>query len=153
MQGPAADTTVQAGLDAPQMSTVLVVDAVNRHQRQHPGAPVRIADVAERLDVAPSTASRLVDRAAKAGMLVRDAVNRHQRQRPGAPVRIADVAERLDVAPSTASRLVDRAAKAGMLVRDADPADSRRAALVLTAAGGTLSERALTFRTGSWNEF
>ena len=101
-QGPAAQTSVQAGPDGPEMSTVLVVDAVSRHQRQ----------------------------------------------RPGAPVRIADVAERLDVAPSTASRLVDRAAKAGMLVRDADPADSRRAALVLTSAGDTLSERALTFRTG-----
>ena len=81
-------------------------------------------------------------------VLVVDALSRHQRQRPGAPVRIADVAERLDVAPSTASRLVDRAAKAGMLVRDADPADSRRAAPVLSPASDALCERALNFRIG-----
>ena len=55
------------------MSTVLVVDAIDRHRRRNPAGPVRIADVADRLDVAPSTASRLVDRAARSGMVVRPA--------------------------------------------------------------------------------
>jgi len=55
----------------PELSTVLVTDAIKRQQDQDPAAPVRVADVAARLAVAPSTASRLVDRATRAGMVAR----------------------------------------------------------------------------------
>lgn len=51
-----------------EMSTVLVVDAI--HRGSGPGA-VSVADVAHRLDVAPSTASRLVERAVTAGVVSR----------------------------------------------------------------------------------
>lgn len=51
-----------------QMSTVLVVDAIDR---LGPDVEVSLAAVAERLDVAPSTASRLVDRAVTARMVRR----------------------------------------------------------------------------------
>ena len=50
-----------------ELSTVLVVDALSRE----PSRGCGIAEVAELLDVAPSTASRLVDRAVGAGMVVR----------------------------------------------------------------------------------
>ena len=51
-----------------QMSTVLVVDAIDR---LGPVVEVSLVAVAERLDVAPSTASRLVDRAVTARMVRR----------------------------------------------------------------------------------
>jgi DNA-binding MarR family transcriptional regulator len=54
-----------------EMSTVLVTDAINRLHQAHPPEVARVADIAERLDVAPSTASRLVDRAVRAGMVAR----------------------------------------------------------------------------------
>ena len=53
------------------MSTVLVVDAIHRLQALQPDAEVSLAAIADRLDVAPSTSSRLVDRAATAGMVTR----------------------------------------------------------------------------------
>jgi len=53
------------------MSTVLVADAIHRRQHADPPEVVRVGDVAERLDVAPSTASRLVDRAVRAGTVSR----------------------------------------------------------------------------------
>lgn len=55
-----------AGLE---MSTVLVTDAVHRgmRDREH----VAVADIADRLDVTHSTASRLVDRAVTAGVVAR----------------------------------------------------------------------------------
>jgi DNA-binding MarR family transcriptional regulator len=63
-----------------EMSTVLVTDAINRSLHASPPTAVRVGDIAERLDVAPSTASRLVDRAVRAGMVSRgrdSADNRH----------------------------------------------------------------------------
>jgi DNA-binding MarR family transcriptional regulator len=54
-----------------EMSTVLVTDAINRLQHADPPEVARVGDIAERLDVAPSTASRLVDRAVRAGMVAR----------------------------------------------------------------------------------
>lgn len=57
--------------EAVEMSTVLVVDAVQRlTDGEHP-TEATVAVVADRLDVAASTASRLVDRAATAGMVRR----------------------------------------------------------------------------------
>ena len=54
-----------------ELSTVLVADAVDRGRRA--SATVGVGDVATLLDVAPSTASRLVDRAVAAGMVDRRA--------------------------------------------------------------------------------
>ena len=62
----------------PELSTVLVVDAISRQQRST--TPVRIADIAARLDVTPSTASRLVDRATRTGVVVRES-DRHDPRR------------------------------------------------------------------------
>ena len=55
------------------MSTVLVVDAIHRLQVAQPWAEVTVAAVADRLDVAASTASRIVDRAVTASMVGRGA--------------------------------------------------------------------------------
>ena len=52
-----------------EMSTLLVVEACARGATQH--QPVSVADVAVFADVAPSTASRLVDRAVTAGFVHR----------------------------------------------------------------------------------
>jgi DNA-binding MarR family transcriptional regulator len=49
-----------------ELSTVLVVDAAVRRPE-----PVTVGEVASHLDVAPSTGSRLVDRAVAAGMVTR----------------------------------------------------------------------------------
>ena len=68
---PAGSVRAGSEASAPELSTVLVADAINRQLQREPGAPVRVADVAHRLDVAPSTASRLVDRAVRAGMVHR----------------------------------------------------------------------------------
>lgn len=63
-----------------EMSTVLVTDAIDRAERAEPARKLRVADVADRLQVAPSTASRLVDRAVRAGMVTRgtDAADNRQ---------------------------------------------------------------------------
>lgn len=53
-----------------ELSTVLVVDALARQPGLQPGTS-GVAEVAARLDVAPSTASRLVERAVAAGMVER----------------------------------------------------------------------------------
>lgn len=52
-----------------ELSTVLVADAVDRGSRAT--GSVGVGDVGTLLDVAPSTASRLVDRAVAAGMVRR----------------------------------------------------------------------------------
>lgn len=54
-----------------EMSSVLVVEACARAQAT--GAETTVGDVAAFLDVEPSTASRLVDRAARAGLVRRAA--------------------------------------------------------------------------------
>ena len=54
---------------AVEMSSVLVVEACARGAAA--GREVSVVDVASLADVAPSTASRLVDRAASAGLVVR----------------------------------------------------------------------------------
>jgi DNA-binding MarR family transcriptional regulator len=54
-----------------EMSTVLIVDAVQRLTESDPAAEATVAVVADRIDVAASTASRLVDRAVAAGMVRR----------------------------------------------------------------------------------
>jgi len=54
-----------------EMSTVLVVDAIHHLQLARPGSEVTVAAVGARLDVATSTASRLVDRAATRSMVTR----------------------------------------------------------------------------------
>jgi DNA-binding MarR family transcriptional regulator len=53
---------------AVEFSTMLVVDAVARS----PEATLSVGEVAEALQVAPSTASRLVERAVAAGMVIRE---------------------------------------------------------------------------------
>ena len=52
-------------------ATVLVVDAIHRLQVTQPHSEVTVAGVAERLDVAASTASRIVDRAVTASKVTR----------------------------------------------------------------------------------
>jgi DNA-binding MarR family transcriptional regulator len=52
--------------DGVELSTVLVVDAIAGAR-----GPCGVVEVAERVDVAPSTASRLVERAVQAGMVER----------------------------------------------------------------------------------
>lgn len=52
-----------------ELSTVLVVDAVE--QLSAGGVAAAVGDVADRLSVAPSTASRLIERAEAAGMIQR----------------------------------------------------------------------------------
>ncbi|MGS0687565.1 MarR family winged helix-turn-helix transcriptional regulator [Nakamurella sp. GG22] len=54
-----------------EMSSVLVVEACARGAEQ--GEPVGVGDVAQFADVAPSTASRLVDRAVRAQLVRRTA--------------------------------------------------------------------------------
>ena len=54
-----------------EVSSVLVVEALGRAGRD--AAEVTVGDVAGFLDVEPSTASRLVERAAAAGLVVRTA--------------------------------------------------------------------------------
>ena len=54
-----------------ELSTVLVVDAIHRLQAGQPEAEVTVAGIARRLDVAASTASRIVDRAVTASMVTR----------------------------------------------------------------------------------
>ncbi len=66
---PGVTAGARAGGDgAVELSTVLVVDAV---ARSGPATRCGVADVARCLDVAPSTASRLVDRAVVAGVVRR----------------------------------------------------------------------------------
>lgn len=65
----------------------------------------------------------------------------------GAEANVSDVAALADVAPSTASRLVDAAEQAGLLTRRPSRRSGRRTALVLTASGAALRERAVAART------
>ncbi len=74
-------------------------------------------------------------------LLVCLAVDEH-----GDGVGVTAVAAALGVTQSTASRLVSRAVDAGMVRRDTSPADPRRAALGLTAAGVRLVEASRAFR-------
>lgn len=71
LQVPSAEprcTTLRDGGDRVEFSTVLVVDAVARLDH---AVACSIGDVAHALQVAHSTASRLVERAVRAGMLRR----------------------------------------------------------------------------------
>ena len=56
-----------------EMSTVFVLNAIHLLQIARPDAEVTVAAVAERLDVATSTASRLVNRAVTSSMVARAA--------------------------------------------------------------------------------
>ena len=67
-QAPARDRA-PGPRESIEMSTVLVVDAVE--QLAASGEPATVGGIADRLSVAPSTASRLVERASAAGMVAR----------------------------------------------------------------------------------
>jgi len=67
---PVGSPTVRHGAVRIAVSTVLVVDAVSRATGA--GRQSSIGDVAVALQVVHSTASRLVDRAVRAGMVTRD---------------------------------------------------------------------------------
>lgn len=67
---PVGSPTVRHGATRVELSTVLVVDAVSRATAA--GKQCSIGDVAAVLQVVHSTASRLVDRAVRAGMVTRD---------------------------------------------------------------------------------
>ncbi len=60
-----------------ELSTVLVVDAIDRSTQ----VEVSVREVAESLQVAPSTASRLVERAVGAGMVASETSERDPRRR------------------------------------------------------------------------
>lgn len=66
---PSRQRLVGDGGTAVEMSSLLVVEACARGTAA--GREVSVADVASLADVAPSTASRLVDRAASAGLVER----------------------------------------------------------------------------------
>jgi DNA-binding MarR family transcriptional regulator len=63
-------STVPHGSDRVEVSTVLVVDVVTRHDGSS-SSGCSVGSVAEELQVAHSTASRLVERAVRAGMVRR----------------------------------------------------------------------------------
>jgi DNA-binding MarR family transcriptional regulator len=65
----------------------------------------------------------------------------------GQEVTVSDVARFAEVEGSTASRLVDRAARNGLVERGISTLDARRTTLTLTAAGRTLREQSVIFRT------
>lgn len=67
---PVRSPRVRHGAGRIEVSTVLVVDAVSRATEA--GRQSSIGDVAVALQVVHSTASRLVDRAVRAGMVTRD---------------------------------------------------------------------------------
>ncbi len=69
VQAPVGELSPGSG-ELADMSTVLVVDAVE--QATSAGQPTTVGDVAKRLLVAPSTASRLVERASETGMVTRE---------------------------------------------------------------------------------
>lgn len=72
--GTAPGASAVGGQATPvEMSTVLVVNAIHLLQVARPDAEVSVADVAEGLDVASSTASRLVNRAVASSMVARAA--------------------------------------------------------------------------------
>lgn len=68
--------------EAVEMSTLLVVDAVQRLAGQEPAVEATVTLVAERLDVAASTASRLVERAVAAGVVRRTRSTTDPRRAP-----------------------------------------------------------------------
>ncbi len=70
-----------------------------------------------------------------------------QERARGHEVGVVEVADHLGVTQSTASRLVTRAVAAGMVGRTRSPADPRRAALTLTAAGRRLVTASREFRS------
>lgn len=80
-------------------------------------------------------------------LLVCLAVAEHLEDGTGRAVGILEVSHHLGVTHSTASRLVTRAVAAGMVARDRSPADPRRAALTLTAAGTRFVAASREFRT------
>ena len=119
--GPRVRDSVRVGVGQQvELSTVLVVDAVCRDA---PPGGVSVVQVAESLDVAPSTASRLVDRAVAAGMV--------QRRPKGADAR------RAVLRPTAAGRALQRKAlrfRTGYLadvLRDWSPAEVAGLAQVL----------------------
>jgi DNA-binding MarR family transcriptional regulator len=68
---PAARPRLTQGTQQIEFSTMLVVDAIARLGDSATRHEVSVVDVANVLQVAPSTASRLVERAVKAGMTTR----------------------------------------------------------------------------------
>jgi DNA-binding MarR family transcriptional regulator len=82
-----------------EMSSVLVVEACARAEAD--AVEVTVGDVAAFLDVAPSTASRLVERTAAAGLVRRDASTVNGRR---AALRLTDAGHVLR-ARATAARL------------------------------------------------
>nr|WP_192756651.1 MarR family winged helix-turn-helix transcriptional regulator [Actinopolymorpha pittospori] len=67
-------------------------------------------------------------------------------ERAGTPASVSSLAAALDVDQPRASKLVAGAVEAGLVRRQADQADGRRAFLVRTRAGRTLTERVHRFR-------
>ena len=69
--GPTSRPVDEDSWPGVELSTILVADALHRVAAGRPGGEVTVADIAARLDVAHSTASRLVDRAVRAGAVLR----------------------------------------------------------------------------------
>ena len=67
-------------------------------------------------------------------------------QQAGTPATVSGVAAALNVDQPRASKLVAAAVEAGLVRREADQADGRRALLVRTEPGTTLSEELHRFR-------
>jgi DNA-binding MarR family transcriptional regulator len=59
------------------------------------------------------------------------------------PLSVTDLSRMLDLDPGTLSRLLKRLEAAGLIRRDRDSADERLLAVVLTAKGRTLRQKAL----------
>jgi DNA-binding MarR family transcriptional regulator len=67
-------------------------------------------------------------------------------EQAGAPATVSSVAAALNVDQPRASKLVAAAVEAGLVRREADQTDGRRALLVRTERGATLSEELHRFR-------
>jgi DNA-binding MarR family transcriptional regulator len=67
-------------------------------------------------------------------------------EQAGTPATVSGVAAALNVDQPRASKLVAAAVEAGLVRREADQADGRRALLVRTERGNTLSEELHRFR-------
>ncbi|WP_225755321.1 MarR family winged helix-turn-helix transcriptional regulator [Actinotalea sp. Marseille-Q4924] len=120
-----------------ESSTLLVAEALRSARAA--GREATVADVAEALDVAPSTASRLVDRAIGAGVVVKAPSARNRRR-----VRL-DLTD--DGAALAGRALAFRAHRLGALLEGWSPADREHLARLLARFAAEVRAERLTAGT------
>jgi DNA-binding MarR family transcriptional regulator len=115
-------------------------------------AEIEGAMVAIRRSQSRRTLSRLARRAAEDSTVIADTALYdvldavEAAEVSGEQASVSTVGEALDLAQPRASKLVAAAVNAGLLRREADQADGRRALLVRTEEGRTVSEKVHRFR-------